>query len=665
MRLKKKSNVPWMTDELLGYLQKHRDLHEIRRQYPDNHLISDCIQYYSSLIKSETLRARQTHIETRLRESQNPSKEMWKVVNEEIGLKTKSQNICLKDPLTNSDVSYKEVPNAFNSHFLNIATNYVINSDETLSQQYVCKHLGGSDIPLFTLPFVTNDIMDRTVKSMLKTRGTADVYDMTLNIILSIWPIISNILVVLVNNMFQTGTYPNVLKSTRVCPVYKGKGDRSDLNNYRPITIVPTISKLIESILSSYLMMHLESNELLTENQYAYRQAKSTTMAANKIIDCIITGLDERYKIAGILCDLSKAFDVISHQLLLSKLKHYGIEGSAHQLFASFLGDRKQVVKMSTNGKTLVSDAGQVCLGIPQGSAIGNTLFLLFINDLPSAITSGLSVLFADDTTVIVSAKSYEQLAMKIDEACGQLQTWFSSNGLLLNLSKSMVMIFSGRMTALPPSVTNGPMPLCNECKFLGFTLDSNLNWKCHVDQLCKRLSGAVFALKKLQPLISQNSLKSVYFSHFHSLMSYGTVIWGNSTDAKRVFLLQKRALRLLAGVKPRHPCKELFKTYRIMTHYSLYMFEVLMFVRTNIRTFKRVEVPGKQLRSTGRLRTVPRRMALSVKNPRVIGPTYYERLPAKLRTEPSDETFKRQLRIFLLEHPLYSVCEYMDIKYI
>jgi hypothetical protein len=147
--------------------------------------------------------------------------------------------------------------------------------------------------------------------------------------------------------------------------------------------------------------------------------------------------------------------------------------------------------------------------------------------------------------------------------------------------------------------------------------------------------------------------------------MSYGTVIWGNSTDAKRVFLLQKRALRLVAGVKPRHSCKNLFRSHHIMTHYSLYIFEVLMFVRNNLQMFKRVEVAGKVIRSTGRLRTVPRRMALSGKNPRVIGPTYYEHLPAKLRNDPSDEAFKRQLRIFLLENAFYSVNEFMNMKYV
>jgi hypothetical protein len=365
---------------------------------------------------------------------------------------------------------------------------------------------------------------------------------------------------------------------------------------------------------------------------------------------------------AGIMCDLSKAFDVISHKLILNKLHCYGIRDVAHRLFKSFLSDRRQVVKLSAGDGTLVSDTGHVNIGIPQGSALGNSMFLVFVNDLPSAITTGLPVLFADDTTVIVSARTYEQLSEKIHNTCGQLQHWFTTNGLLLNLAKSNVMVFSGRHVALPPCIYDVPMPLCSECRFLGFMLDSNLNWKCHVDKLCDKLGSAVFVLRKLKPLISKVSLRSVYFAMFHSLMSYGTLMWGNSTDANRVLILQKRALRTMAGVKTRHSCRGIFVENRIMTHYSLYLFEVLMFVRSNFSSFTKVDVANKVIRSTGRLRTVPRRMALAGKNPRVIGPTFYERLPQELKNETSNEKFKSRLRNFLLENPLYSINEFYDI---
>ncbi|KAI5643575.1 reverse transcriptase (RNA-dependent DNA polymerase) domain-containing protein [Phthorimaea operculella] len=523
-------------------------------------------------------------------------------------------------------------------------TIYQENIDSEISKKYLDNYLQDINVPSFSLPTITRNDLEKVLKSMLKTRTTLDLYDISVNILLCIWPVLSDILVTLINEMFTSGEYPDVLKCTRVCPVYKGKGEKHNIDNYRPITIVPNISKMIESIISTHLMMHLESHDLLSDKQFAYRQQKSTTTAAHRIMDCIITGMDDRYKVASIFCDLSKAFDVINHKLLLDKLDAYGIRNNAYNLLHSFLTGRNQTVQVSSQGTKLKSEAGDVKVGIPQGSSLGNTLFLAFINDLPSIVTDGLMVLFADDTTVVVSAKTYDQLNGKICRVCEQLQRWFSASGLILNVAKSNVMLFSSKTIAVPQSIRS-PMPLCDICKFLGFTVDAHLNWKQHVDVLCGKLSSAAFALRKLKPLISASALQQTYFAYFHSIMSYGSILWGNSTDAERVLIMQKRALRAMAGVNPMCSCRELFRKYGIMTHFSQYLFEVIMYVRQNLPNFERVSIPGRVTRRTGRLKTVPHRMVLAEKNPRIIGPTFYERLPSDLRVEPSDEKFGYKIK--------------------
>lgn len=495
---------------------------------------------------------------------------------------------------------------------------------------------------------------------MIKKRTTLDIYDISMNILMCIWPVMSSVLVVLINSMFSSGEYPDALKRTRVCPIYKGKGEKTSADNFRPITIGPNISKPVESIISNSLMSHFEQNDLLTDRQFAYRKNMSTTIAAYKIYNYITTALDDKYKVAGIFCDLSKAFDVINHELLLEKLKRYGVENNFHRVLESFLKNRRQTVEVKVNGKRLKSKAGSVDIGIPQGSALGNTLFLAFINDLPSSITEGEVVLFADDTTVVVKARTYEQLETKICRICDQLQRWFSTNGLILNVTKSNIMIFSCR--PLLSSPIQCQIPIRETCKFLGFQLDTNLNWKRHVKSLCERLGGAVFALRKLKPLMSGKALVQIYHAYFHSLLSYGIILWGNSADSDRVFIMQKRALRILAGVKPRHSCRDLFTKYKIMSHYSQYLFEILMFTRRNLDSFERVCIPGRITRQTGRLKTVPRRLALLDKNPRVIGPAFYEELPTEIKNEISDEAFGRRLKHLLLNNPLYSVNEYRDI---
>ncbi|XP_063529781.1 uncharacterized protein LOC134740994 [Cydia strobilella] len=242
--------VPWLSDELAELIGKHVDLHEIRRQYPNNPILTECIDHYSSLIKTKTLQTRQKFIEGRLMDSGNKSKEIWKIVNEEVGTKSKSQNISLRDPLTSLTIEKRDLPNTFNSHFLSIASKYAIQGDLSESIRYLQTHLGMTDVPIFTLPVVTRDLLDKALHSMMKKRSTVDAFDISPNILFWTWPVVGDVLVVLINLMFETGTYPDVLKNARVCPVFKGKGDRCDVNNYRPITIVPTISKMVESILS-------------------------------------------------------------------------------------------------------------------------------------------------------------------------------------------------------------------------------------------------------------------------------------------------------------------------------------------------------------------------------------------------------------------------------
>lgn len=285
-------------------------------------------------------------------------------------------------------------------------------------------------------------------------------------------------------------------------------------------------------------------------------------------------------------------------------------------------------------------------------------MFLTFVNDLPSYISQGLIVLFADDTTVIVCAKTYESLNTKIVNLCENLHEWFSSNGLILNMSKSNVILFTGRPVPKPLCL-NCPVPLVHQCRFLGFTIDQNLNWKSHIQVLCDKLSSAVYALRKLRPLVSTDVLRQTYFAYFHSLIAYGTILWANSTDANRVFIVQKRAVRILSGTKPRNTCRSHFAKHGILTVFSQYIYDVVLYVRQNVSLFQ-VRGRNRELRNTGRLQLVPRRTALAEINPRIVGPSIYERLPASLREISDDKTFRRRLKDFLLESEFYSIDEFL-----
>ncbi|KAI5638128.1 reverse transcriptase (RNA-dependent DNA polymerase) domain-containing protein [Phthorimaea operculella] len=639
--IKKKKSTPWVSEELSSYINNFESFCEIRRQYPCNDTIQNCVNYYYDMIKTTSLRDRKAFNEKRIKSAKNPSKEVWNIINEETNFKNmKSRDMSLK--LNGTHVPVEGVADCFNKHFLTITSQLPVCSNKDQAMKHLKNILDEQCVPELSFPKVTDNMLNKVLKTMIKTSNTLDLYDISVNILLSVWPVLCNILVHLINEIISHGIYPNALKCTRVCPVYKGKGETDKVDNHRPITIVPTISKIIESILSSSMMEHLEKNDLLTKVQYAYRQNKSTTSAAQQVVDCVLTGLDSRYKTAGIFCDLSKAFDVIGNELLLQKLERYGIKQTAHKLLKSFLTNRKQTVQVTIGGRKLRSEAGEVTIGIPQGSALGNTMFLVFINDLASHISEAPVTLFADDTSV----------------------QWFSDNGLVLNLTKSNVMLFSGRSIPVPVDVVP-PMPTCTQCKFLGLTLDQHLNWKAHIQLLCDRLGSATYALRKIKPVVSASILRQTYFAYFNSIMSYATILWADSSESDRVFVLQKRALRIIEGLKARDTCRGVFKKHNILTLYSLYLYGMLVYVRRNLPSFSLRLCGGRALRNAGRLATVPRKTALATKNPRVIGPTFYEHLPTDLKQEPNDETFCRRVKNLLLDCELYSVDEFMNRKFL
>ncbi|KAI5639643.1 reverse transcriptase (RNA-dependent DNA polymerase) domain-containing protein [Phthorimaea operculella] len=519
--VKKKKGTPWVSEELNSYINKFENFCEIRRQYPCNEIIQNCVNYYYDIIKTTSLRDRKAYNEKRINSAKNPSKEVWKVINEETNFKSStSRDMSLK--VNGIHVPTEGVADCFNKHFLTITSQLPLCSNHKQAIKHVNSFLNAQSVPELFFPKVTDTILNKILQAMTKTSHTLDLYDISVNILLSVWPVLCNILVHLINEMISYGIYPNALKCTRVCPVYKGKGGTDKVDNHRPITIVPTISKIIESILSSCIMEHLEGNDLLSKVQYAYRQNKSTTSAAQQVIDCVLTGLDSR----------------------------------------------KQTVEVTIGGRKLRSEAGEVTIGIPQGSALGNTMFLVFINDLASYVSEGSVTLFADDTSVITCARSYKELDLKIKSICSQLQEWFSVNGLVLNMTKSNVMLFSGKSVPVPVDVVP-PMPTCKQCKFLGLTLDQHLNWKAHIQVLCDRLGSATYALRKIKPSVSASVLRQTYFAYFNSIISYATILWADSSESDRVFVLQKRALRIIEGLKARDTCRGVFKKHKILTLYS------------------------------------------------------------------------------------------------
>jgi hypothetical protein len=269
----------------------------------------------------------------------------------------------------------------------------------------------------------------------------------------------------------------------------------------------------------------------------------------------ILTAFNDKLMVGGIFCDLHKAFDCLNHEILIKKLKYYGIQGKFNALIESYLkGSFQKVILGNFDDNNKVSNWKLIENGVPQGSVLGPLLFLIYINDLPRILNKNTNtILFADDTNILITGSDKKDLKENINVTFHTINTWFNSNRLALNLNKTQILEFQ-----LKHSYSNDIYRLTTnpiEVRFLGLILVDTLSWTKHTDQLTSKLSSACYALRNIRPLLSQVTLKTIYYASVHSLISYGIICWGNSAHAKKVFIIQKNSIRIITNSKITDSC--------------------------------------------------------------------------------------------------------------
>ena len=254
----------------------------------------------------------------------------------------------------------------------------------------------------------------------------------------------------IINQMLHTGIFPEQLKISKVLPLHKAN-DKMSLTNYRPIALLPSISKIFECVLLEQLTNHFTDNNLLSPQQYGFRTKHSTELAALNLVDHLTYKLDTGKIPINIYIDLSKAFDTLIHDILLDKMSFYGVNGVAKKLLKSYLTQRQQIVEY--NGSQ--SDSLEIKTGIPQGSVLGPFLFSVYINDLPLCTDMFNMIMYADDTTLFCDINSIPDGEHSLNAELSKITDWLAANKLSLNASKTKFMVFhSDKKTVQYPKIT-------------------------------------------------------------------------------------------------------------------------------------------------------------------------------------------------------------------
>ena len=305
------------------------------------------------------------------------------------------------------------------------------------------------------------------------------------------------------NLSLSTGKVPDNLKIAKVIPIHK-KDDKEIFSNYRPVSVLPCFSKILERLVFNRCTEFIENNKILNAKQFGFRVHHSTSMAIMQVVDKINDAVEKNETTIGVYLDLSKAFDTIDHDILLHKLDYYGFRGIVLDWFRDYLSKRTQYVSYNDSK----SDLKTILCGVPQGSILGPLLFILYINDITNTSTLLDFLLFADDTTILYSSSDIVSKIPLVNRELTEVSNWFKANKLSVNATKTNYMIMGTQyMTSMEDEgvsnvdiiLDNTKLQRVDNTKFLGVTIDENLSWKNHIDGITKTISRNIGMINKLK----------------------------------------------------------------------------------------------------------------------------------------------------------------------
>ena len=521
--------------------------------------------------------AKKIYFSNKLKEYSTDIRSTWKVINQLMN-KQKS-SVSHPSEFNEGGVTFTDpyvISCEFNNFFAQVGSS--LSKNIKPSNRNPLDYIKGNFPPLLQLE--NTDIAEvMEIIGRLKTSAPGH-DDICASLIKSVSSFIVEPLTYIFNLSLQTGCVPKDLKIAKVIPLHK-TGDTRSFNNYRPISILPCFSKILEKLVQKRILSHLNKHSILHEHQYGFRENHSTDMALLQLVEKIYTAINNNKYALGIFLDLSKAFDSVDHTILLSKLHRYGFHDISYIWLVNYVSNREQFVYV--NGCT--SSRAQLTYGVPQGSILGPLLFLVYINDLATVSSTMLPILFADDTNLILTHSHFDSLISEANSGIIKFSEWFQINKLTLNVKKTNFIIFTGKnkkycKSSAKITIGDNDIIQVSSTKFLGVLIDERLSWSEHIKLVNNKVLKSIGIIRKIRDFISQEVLNILYYSLIHPHLSYGNIVWASTypSNLQKLLIAQKKFVRLATFSNYLSPSAPLFKNLQIMSVYDINILQSCVF---------------------------------------------------------------------------------------
>lgn len=604
---RKQFQQPWITPNLLRCIRKRDRLHQKCKKRPKDNALKQTYYNYRNYCNNLLQNLKNTYNSEKLVSNSSNPKKQWSIIKNICHItenKSSSNKLLYLNKESKKD-SLNLVNNYFTSVGRNLANTLLQKNHQT--EQRLAEACEGEAVlqSFFLRP--TNSYEIAKLIDNLKTDSSSGWDNITPEILKNTKTLILKPLEYIFNLSIKNGSVPMALKKSCICPIHKG-GDPEEVSNYRPISLLSVIAKLLEKIINSRLVSYLEKNQILPDNQYGFRAGRSTEDAVNYLVNHIAESMDKKQKCIGVFLDLAKAFDTVSIPILLSKLNHIGVRGLPWAWFKSYLSDRRQYVKISED--VTKSECSAINFGVPQGSVLGPTLFLIYISTLGKLHLENSKIFtFADDTAIVFNGNTWKDAYQKAEKGMAEVADWLNSNLLTLNVGKTKFLGFhitkkteptQDHLTihtcgkyANPPNINPDAcdctsIERTDKIKYLGVMLDHKLSWKPHIEVLSKRVRRLMYTFRCLRKVATRDLLKSIYLALCQSVVSYCIIAWGGAPKTTLISLerAQRAVIKVMYCKRFRFPTTQLYEETKLLTVRQQFLKSlILYFHRKSLQT--------------------------------------------------------------------------------